>query len=452
MKTSSFIANLLRSIVAGLILSTCSLTSAGAQEEILISLEDVLEIGGADNLTILKHKELQALSLAEYTKAKNWWLPEVFGGIQTHQLWGAAMNSDGRFFLDVNRQNLWGGIGLNTAWDFSEKVYDTKTARLNSEARPYISEAKRNEQLLQMIYAYYDLMTYQLHYKAYHNLVNQSDSIIQQINTQVDAGIGIESDLLLAKGNKNHLQFKLLNAKKEYLNASETLRYLLGIEETNLLSCKDQFMLPLDFSDDLNSTRETSHENRPELMALELQNRALKIQQKKYSTGLLIPELNISTYGSYTGRISGQVSPMIPANYPTPQQLYPTGALDVSLLWKIPLADLIYKGDKKTLESKLRLKEIESQQLKLQITQEIANATSQIQLGKEQIAMAKEAMDFTTKALNQRIERQKLGISQAFEVFQAQQYFLQARLDYLNAVSSFNKAQYALKHARGDRL
>jgi len=73
-------------------------------------------------------------------------------------------------------------------------------------------------------------------------------------------------------------------------------------------------------------------------------------------------------------------------------------------------------------------------------------------LVKEQIEIAKEALDFTTEALNQSIERQKIGTAKPFEVFQAQQFFLQAQLDYLKAVSAYNKAQYALKVAEGENL
>ncbi|WP_127845830.1 TolC family protein [Psychroflexus aestuariivivens] len=168
--------------------------------------------------------------------------------------------------------------------------------------------------------------------------------------------------------------------------------------------------------------------------------------------GLLIPELNVGTYGSYFGRIRGNVSPMTPAQYPETQQLYPTQALNVSLMWKIPLGAITYQGDKKTFESKMRLNEIEAEQFKVKINEEIANATSDLQLGKEQIEAAKEALDFTTKALNQSIERQKLGTAKPFEVFQAQHFFLQSQLDYLKAVSAYNKAQYALKVAKGVNL
>ncbi|WP_373492720.1 hypothetical protein, partial [Aquiflexum sp.] len=40
-----------------------------AQDTIPINLEKILELGGADNLTIKEYKERQELSLAELTKA-----------------------------------------------------------------------------------------------------------------------------------------------------------------------------------------------------------------------------------------------------------------------------------------------------------------------------------------------------------------------------------------------
>jgi len=150
-----------------------------AQESIPITLEKVLELGGANNLTIEEYKERQNLSLAGLSKAKEWWLPEIYAGIQTHQLWGAGMNTDGRFYLDVNRQNLWGGLGLNVNWNFGEGIYEANAAKLNSQASVFITQAESNQQLLKIIRSYYNLMTAQLNYAAYQNLVTQSDSIVQ---------------------------------------------------------------------------------------------------------------------------------------------------------------------------------------------------------------------------------------------------------------------------------
>lgn len=426
--------------------------NGSAQEPIPITLEKIMELGGAANLTIKEYKERQALALAELTKAKEWWLPEIYTGAQTHQLWGAAMNADGRFFLDVNRQNLWSGLGFNANWDFAEGIYTVKSANLKSQASSFLTQAELNQQLLKMINAYYDLMTAQLNNDAYQRLISQSDSIVQQIQIQVQGGLRYESELLLAKSNKRHLQVEMLNARKDYNHASAVLKRLLNIEPNRILISADESLLPLNDPTGFNAAEVSVYLNRPELTANEFHVKALEAEQKKYTIGLLIPELNVGTYGSYFGRISGDVSPMFPAQYPDTRQLYPTGALNVSLLWKIPLGALTYQGDKKMYDSRLRLKRIEHEQFTFKMNEETCNAISDLQLGKEQIETAKEALDFTTVALNQSIEREKLGTAKPFEVFQAQQFFLQAQLDYLKAVSAYNKAHFAFKVAKGETL
>ena len=113
---------------------------------------------------------------------------------------------------------------------------------------------------------------------------------------------------------------------------------------------------------------------------------------------------------------------------------------------------MAYNGDNKKYNSLIRLKEIKSEQFKAQINEEIASATIQLQIGKEQIEIAKESLELTDEALSQSIERQKLGTAKPFEVFQAQQFYLQAQIDYLKAVSEYNKAQFAWKVAKGETL
>ena len=58
---------------------------AQAQETVPITLEKVLELSGANNLTIKEYQERQKLANAKVSKAKEWWLPEAYGGAQTQQ-------------------------------------------------------------------------------------------------------------------------------------------------------------------------------------------------------------------------------------------------------------------------------------------------------------------------------------------------------------------------------
>ena len=423
-----------------------------AQETLPITLEKVLELGGANNLTIKEYQERQNLANANLEKAKEWWVPEIYGGGQIHQLWGAVMNGNGRFFLDANRNNLWLGIGINASFDFAEGIYGTKAIKRQTEASKYFIQAERNKELLNGINAYYKLLTAQMNYAAYKNLVEQSETIAQQIQIQVDAGLRYQSEILMAQSNKNHLKIEMLNAENEFNMASAELLELLNIDQNVKLVSVDSTLVPLDYSEELFAVSDSLFLNRPEIKANEIEIEVLEMKKRTFTKGLLLPELNIGLSTSYFGRLNRKVVPMDPIAFPSTNQLYGTNAINASLLWKIPLGTLIYKGDENQYKSLIRLKEIETEQYKTQISAEIASAKIQLQTRREQIEIAKEALELTTEALNQSIERQKLGTAKPFEVFQAQQFFLQSQIDYLNAVGDYNKAQFAIKVAKGEDL
>lgn len=437
-------------IVAIIILIT--LFSAKAQDATPINLQKALELGGANNLTIKEIEQRKELASANLSKAKEWWLPNIYAGLQTHQLWGAVLNGNGNFFLDVNRNSFWGGLGLNANWNFSEGIYKTKSENLKVQASQYEEQAGRNKTLLQIISAYYNLQVSQLKFIAFKNLTQQSDTIVEQIEIQVNAGLRYQSELLLSKSNRNHLKIEMLNSQNEYNKASAELVRLLNLETKTKFVSVDTFMLPLDLQQELFLVFDTAYKNRPEIKASELNLRSLQIEQKTVTTGLLIPQLGVGTYGSYFGRINGNVSPMFPLQYPETKQLYPTGTFNVSLLWNIPLGRFAYGGDLKKYNSLIKIQEIKTEQLKSEINTEITTSYQQILLGKEQIQIAKDAVLLTSEALNQSIERQKLGTAKPFEVFQAQQFYLQSQIDYLKAVSEYNKAQFNLKVASGNNL
>ena len=215
-----------------------------AQESIPISLQNVLELGGANDLTILQYQERRSLASADLSKAREWWLPNIDLGVQTHQLWGAAMNGNGRFFLDTERNNLGLGLGANANWNLAEGIYKVRSSKLNEDISELHSQAERNKTLLKSIHAYYNLLKAQHTMLAYNELLDLSDTIINQIQLQVDAGIRYQSEALLAKSNRGHLKVGSLNAQKEYELASARLLYQLDLDQNVKLVISDPVLLP----------------------------------------------------------------------------------------------------------------------------------------------------------------------------------------------------------------
>ncbi len=425
------------------------LTPLGAQNELPISLEKVMKLAGANNLTIQQYEERQNLAYADVLKAKEWWLPNIEAGFQSHQLAGSVMNSNGKYFLDVNRDNFWMGLGLNMQWDIAKGIYASKASKIRNKATIYETQIEKNKAILQSINAYYDLIKAQLHFDAFKNLVGQSDSLVQELEIQVVAGLRYQSELLLAKSNRNHLKIKMLQAKNDAQLASSKLLALLNLEQNTKLIAIENQLTPLEYPTNLEIQ---DIENRPEIKKIKLNIDELEVKKNIYTKGLLIPNFQFGTDIAYNGRLQNDVVPIDPITYPNPQKLYPTQRLNARLFWKIPLGALIYNGDNKKYQSLIKIEEIEIEKNKTQFNKALESAKTKLKSGKEQIEIAKESVELSAEALNQSIQRQKLGTAKPFEVFQSQQFFLQSQVDYLEAVSLYNQAWFEWKVAAGENL
>lgn len=431
--------------------------SAMAQEPetIYIDLESLLQTAGANNLTIEQYQREQELAVADQVKAREWWLPEIYAGLETHKLWGAAMNADGGFFLDVNRGNLWTGLGLDARWDFGEGIYQSKAAGLRAVAASHLTRAERNQVLLKTIQTYYDFLTAQLYREAYTEMARQADTIVTQLQIQVEAGIGFESEVLLAKSNRNSLKVQHLQAQNSYLEEMAGLVNLLNLQAGTQIRSVDTLLVPLNLlaeSEWRQPFADSLYLDRPEYKYLQTDLEAIEAERKSTTTGLLLPELGLSTYGSYFGGLFQEVRPMRPAEYPETQVLYPTGQVNISLKWRIPTGRLAYGGRLKQYDAQVALQQNSIGQFKNQVNEEVNRAKAKLLTSSQQVELAEEAQSLAREAVSQSLQRQQLGTAQAFELFQAQEIYLQTRLEYLKAIAQYNKAQYSLYVAKGNNL
>ncbi|MGR8942315.1 MAG: TolC family protein [Gammaproteobacteria bacterium] len=88
----------------------------------------------------------------------------------------------------------------------------------------------------------------------------------------------------------------------------------------------------------------------------------------------------------------------------------------------------------------------------ISLGRETATVETQLQTAGEQVAVGKEALRQAADALEQSLARERLGTVKPFEVFQSQQFYLEAQTDYLQAVADYDKAQFAMKVAHGEML
>lgn len=440
---------------AGILLVLLQVGTVNAQTNLQpINLETVLEMFDARSQTLVRYRQLQARAEAEVEQAKEWWLPELYGGLQHHHLWGAAMNGNGNFFVDVDRNNLWLGLGVDAVWDFADGIYQVKGAEYRKDAAKQMTEAARSQALLKAIEAYYDLLAAQLYYESYDRLAKQADTIAQQIAIQVEAGLRYESELLLAQSNVHHMKVEMMNASLTYAERTGALVEMLALPVDYNFFIADSILAPIDLQTTpvAASEMESIYALRPEMLGLKLGMQGLEQDRRSETTAYRYPELRVNGYGSLFGRTNGRITPMQPDLVPNPRMLYPTAALNISLLWRLPTGRWVKGGDLKYFDAEVMVKKAQIGEMEARINGEVTRANGKLKAVKMQMEIALEGSRLAEKALSQSIQRQQLRTVQPLEILQAQEMFIQARLDYLSAVATFNKVQYALLVAKGERL
>ncbi len=409
---------------------------AHAGESYQVDLETVLKLAGADNLTVEEYRLHYQQALAEQSKAEEWWLPTLFTGATTHYLNGAAMNSDGRIFTDVDRNNVWAGIGISVELDFNQGVFGELAAAQKAEAAFQFSIAEKNQALLKAVQAYFDLQAEQFKATFLQALANQADKLAKQLDLQVEVGLRYQSESLLAQSNVGHLKIALLQAKAEWQKKSALLTNLLNLNPGIELVSADTALVPLTL--EALPTETEGYSERPEFRGLKSELQGLQSSRLTANEGLLLPKLTVAVQNGVSGAYEG----------PTQN----TFEVNAALLWKIPLGRFTSQGDLKQWDSKISLQRNKLAQFKNRYRQETATASAQRQAAGEQVSISKQALQQSADVLSQSIDRQKLGTAKAFEVFQSQQFYLQAQIDYLQSVADYNKAQFALKVAQGKIL
>lgn len=404
-----------------------------AQDIQVLDLQSALSMGGASNLTLLELEEAVAVSRAESKISKNWWLPSLYAGTRLHQLWGTAMNTDGRFFQDLDRQNFWGGAGINFDLDLVQGVYDYKAQLYLERQVEVFTRAQRNQVLLNIVQAYYDLLSAQLRISVLGNLVTQTDIIAGEMAIQVEQGMRFESEVLLARSDVNRLKIEMLDAELAFGEISGLMVRLLNLAPGTRLVCGDSLLAPLDLGVQI-----PEQSSRFELQAQEYGLQSLQYQRKSVTKGLLLPEVRVGAYTSVFGDVFAPVDP--------------TSAINASITWNIPLGSLLNGDQARMYNARIAQHEARTNLIKSQINQEVETAKIKRDISRSKMKLAEEGAGFAEEALSQSVLRQKAGTTVPFELVQTQEAFLRMTLAYLKAVADYNQAQFELKVAVGEDL
>jgi outer membrane protein TolC len=370
-----------------------------------------------------------------------------------------ALNSQYRFQF---RQELLAGFGFGPNLRYlriaknNKRISDiafrdqviatvTQIANIYWDLVNAYQQARVNEQSLKFAEQSYDSAKKQFELEA----IPQMD--VMRAEAEVSRR---DQEMTVARSNLQLQESLLKNALTRAVDPSleevpvvptDAIDSILATEDTPLASLIDQAL-----------------KTRPELLEsdIDLKNREIS---RKAARNALLP--SVAVVGFYGGAgLAGQLNPSFqggPNSSSVPQDYggAVTNAFNnsspdyyVGLNLNIPIRNRVNKADQYRSELEFRQSELRREQLRKQIRIEVRNAQYTLQQSASRVQSAKKARDLAAKTFDIMQKEQELGAGSSFQTLTSQRDLALAELDFVAAMTTYQKARVELYRATGSTL
>jgi outer membrane protein TolC len=370
-----------------------------------------------------------------------------------------ALNSQYRVSL---RQELLAGFG------FGPNLRYLRIARNNKKISDIAFRDQVIETVTQIQNIYWDLVS------AYEQArVNeQSQAFAQQSYENSQKQLQLEAipamDVMKAEAEVSKRDQELTIARSNLQLQESLLKNAItkslddpALEEMPVVPTDRMDKLPNEQVDPLATLVEQALKTRPELQEsdIDLVNRKIS---RKAARNALLP--NISLVGFYGGSgLAGPLNPLFQGNNSSNVPVDFGGAVGnafnnsspdyfVGVNLNIPLRNRVAKADQYRSELEYRQAELRREQLRKQIRIEVRNAQYALQQSGARVQSAQKARDLAQRTFEITKKEQDLGAGSTFQTLTAQRDLALAQLDFVTAMTIYQKARVELVRATGTTL
>jgi outer membrane protein TolC len=406
-----------------------------------IDLPAALQLAGAQNLDIQIAREKLAEARANNQSATWQFFPWIGPGVGWRRHDNLIQDVAGNI-IDVHKQSYTVGPTVLAQLDLGDALYKKLAAHQLVKAADYGLDAQRQDSALAAAQGYFDLVKAHAGIGVAEEAVRISTNYSGQVEQAVAAGIAFTGDLLRVRVQTEKNRLTLRQAQEQQRVSGARLAQILRLDPKIELMPSENDSVPLvllEFNCALDSLVAQALAARPELK----QNRALvdaaRDARKGALYGPLIPSLGAQVF---LGGLGG-------GKNHDPDTFGESEDYQLTLGWRIGPGGLLDRGRVRATEARLRATALTGEKLFDEITRQVVEAQARTQSLADQFATARRAIEAAEETLRLTRDRKEFGVGAVLENVQAEQDLTQARLDYLNAVAEYNKAQYALSKAIG---
>jgi outer membrane protein TolC len=424
-----------------------------------INLATALQLAGAEPLEIAAAVHQMEAAAAQLRQAQVLWLPTLYVGPDYSRHDGRIQDNTGNV-TDSDKGSFMVGAGPYAVFAVSDALFAPLAARQNLRAREAAVQTARNDSLLAVAEAYFNVQQARGNLAAAQDVVRQTEGLLHKAEELTKSGVVPALEVVRARSALDASRQTLESARERWRLASAELVRLLRLDPAAVVEPLEPphlrvTLVRLDqLVDDLIRTALT---NRPELAGQQAVVQATLERLRQEKLRPLVPSVLLRGFSTpVTGTLAGGVFGGGPNS-----DLSNFGArldVDFQLLWKFENLGfgneaLVRQRRAENLAAAVELFRVQDRVAK-EVAQAFAQAESaaaRVSLAESEVRNAAESAQKNLQGLGQTQDTGKvlLLVVRPFEVLAAVQALGQAYGNYYGAVADYDRAQFRLYHALG---
>lgn len=314
-----------------------------------------------------------------------------------------------------------------------DAIYGKSAAHLAVKAREESLKRVREAVNLQVKKAYYGLILARENAQAIEEALSSARRHLNDARAAFDQGMATQADLLAAKVRLAELEEQQISAQHTIANASDGLKFVIGIQDERLVVPEDTLTVPQKPQPHFDGQAQVT--DRSDLRALHFQTLAARRNLGMKRSGWL-PRVN--AFGTVEWNASQAFSKNA-SNW----------ALGVQLQWKL-FDGLGHWGRAKQAKAQVEEAQVHLRQAEEQAKLEMRKAQRAVEAAKERIQVAQTAVEQARESLRIVEERFKEGLEKTSDLLDKEVALTHARLRLLKAKHDYNVAISEMQFALGE--
>ena len=398
----------------------------------VFSLKDCINIALENNPSIRSFMYNEQVYKSKIGQAWANYFPRISAGIDISRT--RNRYSGGHYPLPSMTYNM-GYIPKVSAgmliFDFGKTKADADSAKRMYESKQADTKENINDVIYNIKFAYFNILFAKAQVKVYEDTVKDYEMQLSQADAFYKIGKKAKIDVVTAEYNLGKARLNLVSAKNTLQVAYVQLAQIMGIPEYTNYELSDELTLK-DYDETFENLIKKAFDVRPELISSQKIVEAAKMNIRSAKRNYA-PDL--SAFGSYSNGRGNQ---------------YNLSSAQIGL--ELSYSELnIMKVKKRVDEAKAEYNKsvADYDDTKNEIYLNVKRNYLDLQTAKESIIIAKLALDEAKEQYRQVTGRYKAGVSDAIELKDGENTYLNARLDFYNAMLYYNVTAASLEKEVG---